>query len=192
MVSLTVNLKPFMATDEEFYELCRTNPELRLERAATGEVVLMAPAGSETGARNLSIGGQLWLWNERSRLGKAFDSSTGFRLPNGAIRSPDASWIAQARWGALTPEQKRKFAPLCPDFVVELRSPSDELETVQAKIREYVANGASLGWLIDPETRQVEVYRPGKGVEIFHGPTTLSGEPLLPGFQLDLTSIFAE
>jgi Uma2 family endonuclease len=192
MTALTVNLKPFVETDDEFFELCLANPDLRLERTATGEVIIMAPAGSETGARNLSISGQLWAWNERYRLGEAFDSSTGFKLPNGADRSPDASWIVQERWDALTREQKQKFAPICPDFVVELRSPSDSLETVREKIKEYMANGAQLGWLIDPNTRQVEVYHPCQEVEILDNPKTVSGDPLLPGFTLDLAGIFRD
>lgn len=190
MTALTVNLEPFVGTDEEFYELCAKNPELRFERSAQGEVIIMAPAGSETGAQNMRISGQLWYWNEQAQMGICFDSSTGFRLPNGAIRSPDASWITQERWAALSTEQQQRFAPLCPDFVIELRSQSDELEPLQTKMREYVANGARLGWLIDPHNRRVELYRPEQPVEVLDEPSTVSGEPILPGFQLNLERIF--
>ena len=190
MTALVLDLKPFVASDEAFWELCRANPEIRFERLATGEVVAMPPAGSETGSRNLGIGGQVWVWNERTRLGRAFDSSAGFILPNGAIRSPDVAWIAQERWEATPPALRRRFAPLCPDFVVELRSPSDELESIQAKMREYILNGARLGWLIDPETRRVEIYRPDEGVIVLNNPETISGDPVLPGFVLNLSQVF--
>lgn len=190
MTALTVNLKPFVATDEAFYELCGKNPDLRFERSAQGEVIIMAPAGSETGARNMSISGQLWQWLQQYGRGEAFDSSAGFRLPTGAILSPDASWIAQARWDALSPEQRQRFAPLCPDFVIELRSRTDELGTLQAKMQEYITNGAQLGWLIDPHNCKVEIYRPEQPVEVLDEPQLVSGEPILPGFQLDLERIF--
>ncbi len=190
MTALTVDLKPFVATEEEFRELSTKNPELRFERLATGEVTIMPPTGGSTGARNASISGQLWQWNDQFRLGEAFDSSTGFRLPNGANRSPDAAWIALERWEGLTDEERERFVPLCPDFVVELRSPSDELGPLREKMREYIANGAQLGWLIDPQNRQVEIYRPGQAVEILENPATLSGEPTLPQFELKLERIF--
>lgn len=189
MTALTVNLKPFVATDEEFYELCAKNPELRFERSAQGEVTIMAPAGSETGARNAGIVAQLWNWNQQTYSGLVFDSSAGFRLPNGAIRSPDASWVAQERWQALSAEQQQRFAPLCPDFVVELRSHSDELEPLQSKMQEYMANGAQLGWLIDPHNGRVEVYRPDLTVEVMNDPQSLADEPILPGFHLNLERI---
>jgi Uma2 family endonuclease len=191
LTALVLNLKPFIANADEFWELCRANPELRFERLATGEVIAMMPAGSETGGRNADLTGQLWLWNHRTRLGQIFDSSTGFTLPSGAIRSPDAAWIAHERWEALPPDLRHRFAPIAPDFVVELCSPSDELETVQAKLREYILNGVRLGWLIDPETRRVEIYQPGESVKMLDNPVTVSGDPVLPGFVLDLNQVFA-
>ncbi|MEZ4860530.1 MAG: Uma2 family endonuclease [Caldilineaceae bacterium] len=190
MTVLTLNLKQFVATSDEFFDLCQANPYLHLERTAEGEVIIMSPAGGETGSRNLSIGSQLWNWNERQRTGVAFDSSTGFHLPNGADRSPDAAWIRQERWDALTAEQKRKFPPLCPDFVVELRSPTDGIKTVREKMQEYIDNGARLGWLIDPETRSVEIYEPGEEVEILYDPERVFGDPLLPGFVLDMKRVW--
>lgn len=193
MTSVTLTLYPMLElTDEQFEWICRNNPELRLERTATGELVVMSPTGSETGERNSGIIGQLWLWNRDRLLGKTFDSSTGFKLPNGATRSPDAAWVRLDRWEALTPDERRRFAPICPDFVVELRSPSDDLDEIQAKMREYVENGLQLGWLIDPETQQVEIYRPNPLVEVLHKPETLSGEDVLPGFTLVLQEMWGE
>jgi Uma2 family endonuclease len=192
MTALVLNLKPFVVTDDEFTELCRANPELRFERTSTGAVIAMPPAGSETGYRNAGIGGQLWLWNEQHNLGYAFDSSAGFKLPNGAIRSPDASWIMRERWEALPKKLRCGFAPIYPDFVIELVSPSDELETVQAKMREYLVNGVRLAWLIDPENRQVEIYQPGGGVTVMDNPATVPAGSTLPGFVLDLSRVFFE
>ncbi len=151
----------------------------------------MAPTGSDAGNRNLDIEGQLWLWNRQTKLGKAFNSSTGFHLPNGADRSPDAAWVRQDRWDALTPEQKQGFAPLCPDFVLELRSKNDNMEPLRAKMREYMENKARLGWLIDRKNKKVEIYRQGQEVEVLDNPTTLSGEDVLPGFVLDLTEVWS-
>jgi len=188
---IALNLQPTLQlTDAVFEQLCRHNPDLRLERTAQGELIAMSPAGSESGRQNLSLSAQLWQWNQQTKLGVTFDSSAGFTLPNGAIRSPDAAWIAQARWDALTPAQRRRFAPLCPDFVLELQSPSDDLATLQAKLAEYIANGAQLGWLIAPETQRVYAYRPGQPVQVFHHPGTLSGETVLPNFVMDLTPIW--
>lgn len=180
----------FKVTHEQFQQIAAVNRDLRLERTATGELIVMPPTGSETGNSNLDIEGQLWLWNRQSNLGKAFNSSTGFHLPNGADRSPDASWVKLERWQALTPKEREGFAPLCPDFVVELRSKSDNMEPLRQKMREYIANGASLGWLIDRKNRKVEIYRLGRNVEILEHPTTLSGEDVLPGFVLDLTEVW--
>lgn len=149
MNALTVNLKPVLElTDEQFFQLCQANRDLRFERTATGELIIMPPTGGETGNRNAGLTAQLWIWNEQNKLGIAFDSSTGFKLPNGADRSPDASWLRLERWNALTQEQQTKFIPLCPDFVVELLSPSDSLKVAQEKMREYIDNGVRLGWLI--------------------------------------------
>jgi Uma2 family endonuclease len=178
-------------TREQFIELAIANRELQLERTAQGELIVNPPTGGETGYRNLDIEGQLWLWNQRTRLGKAFNSSTGFHLPNGADRSPDASWVRQERWDALTPEQKESFIPLCPDFAIELRSKSDNMEPLRVKMREYMNNGARLGWLIDRKNRKVEIYRQNREVEVLENPATLSGEDVLPGFVLDLTEIWA-
>jgi Uma2 family endonuclease len=176
-------------TDRLFLRLCSANPELRLERTAQGELVIMPPAGTETGGRNSPLTAQLYIWAKASGLGKSFDSSTGFTLPNGAVRSPDASWVTQDRWDALTPEERTRFAPLCPDFVVELRSETDPLRDVRAKMREYRSQGARLGWLLDPKRKVVEVYRPGRRVAVLQAPATLSGEDVLPGFVLDLKGV---
>lgn len=177
-------------TQEAFLELVAANPDLQLERTSTGELVIMPPTGGETGDRNSEINFQLRVWNKKTQLGKVFGSSTGFILPNGATRAPDASWIKRDRWEALTPEQREAFPPLCPDFVVELRSPTDNLKKLQAKMQEYLEQGTQLGWLIDPKTKQVEIYRLGRDKEVLDRPTTLSGEDILPGFILDLQPIF--
>ncbi|MEA5417976.1 Uma2 family endonuclease [Spirulina sp. CCNP1310] len=188
---IALDLRPTLQlTNAAFAQLCASNPDLRLERTAQGELSVIAPAGSDSGRQNASITGQLWYWNRQTRLGLAFDSSAGFTLPNSAIRSPDAAWIAQSRWDALTPEQRRTFAPICPDFVIELKSPSDTLPPLQAKLTEYIANGAQLGWLIDPEGQQVHCYRPNHPPEILTQPTTISAHPILPNFTLDLTLIW--
>ena len=176
-------------SERAFWRLCQANRDLRLERTARGELIVMAPAGSETGRRNASLTAQLWAWNQASGLGMSFDSSAGFRLPNGLTRSPDASWIARGRWEAIPPEERLKFAPLCPDFVVELRSPSDEKPRLRDRMQDYIDQGARLGWLIDPVEVSVDVYRAGRPVETLARPTTLSGDEVLPGFVLDLKGI---
>ena len=174
---------------EQFVQLAWVNQNLQLERTATGELIVMPPTGSDTGNKNADILGQLWLWNRQTQLGQIFDSSSGFHLPNGADRSPDVSWIGQDRWDTLTPEEKSGFAPLCPDFVLELRSKHDSLESLQQKMQEYQENGAKLGWLIDRNRKKVEIYRPNKSVEVQNSPNSLSGEELLPRFTLDLTEL---
>ncbi|MFB8789675.1 MAG: Uma2 family endonuclease [Potamolinea sp.] len=175
-----------LVTHEQFAALVAINRDLRLERTAQGELIVNPPTSWETGERNWNISGELYLWWRNSgEPSKAFDSSTGFILPNGATRSPDASWVSGECWQALTPEQKGTFANICPDFVVELRSSSDSLKSLQAKMREYIDNGAKLGWLIDPQQRRVEIYRPGKDVEVLENPAELSGEAVLPGFVLN-------
>ncbi|MFN7853897.1 Uma2 family endonuclease [Anabaena sp. AL09] len=178
-------------TDDKFVEMVAANKDLRLELSAQRELSIMSPTGGETGDRNLELGGQVWFWNRQNGLGKAFDSSTGFKLPNGATRSPDVSWIKMERWNALTPEQRKRFLPLCPDFVIELVSESDDLADTQAKMREYIANGLRLGWLINPKNKQVEIYRPNQEIEVLQSPANLSGENVLPGFILDLQPIFS-
>ena len=179
-------------TDAQFELLAATNPELSLERTAKGELVVNPPTGWETGRRNRSLTGQLDRWYEdHDGLGEAFESSTGFKLPKGATRSPDASWVSRARWDAMSAEQKQEtFAPVCPDFVVELRSGSDALNALQEKMREYMDNGARLGWLLDPKNRRVEVYRAGKPTEVLEAPSELSGEDILPDFVLKLHRIW--
>ena len=178
-------------TQEQFEALAAANRDLRLERTAAGELIVNPPTGGESGRRNLSISTQLGNWFEaHEELGEAFDSSTGFRLPNGADRSPDASWVSRERWESLTPQQQKGFVPLCPDFVIELRSESDSLPKLQAKMREYIDNGAKLGWLIDPQNRRVEIYRPGREREVWENPTELSAEDILPGFVLSLRRVW--
>jgi len=178
-------------TQEQFEALAAVNPDLRLERTSQGELIVSPPTGWETGERNWSLSGELYLWWRNSgEPGKAFDSSTGFILPNGATRAPDASWISEERWQKLTPEQKTKFAQICPDFVVELRSDSDRIKPLQEKMKEYIENGSRLGWLLDPKSRRVEIYRPDSDVEVLENPTELSGEAVLPGFVLELRRIW--
>ncbi|KKD39267.1 MAG: Uma2 family endonuclease [Limnoraphis robusta] len=177
-------------SDEQFFDLCQKNRDFKFERTASGVLVIMSPTGGNTGRRSIKIATQLEIWSSQTNLGEAFDSSTGFKLPNGANRSPDASWVSRERWDSLTAEQREKFLPLCPDFVVELRSASDRLKTLQDKMQEYRENGAKLGWLIDPKNKKVEIYRPDREVEIQENPKTLSGENVLPGFVLDLTGIW--
>ena len=194
METLTLNVPPTVGlTDEQFYQLCVANKEWRLELTAEGELIIMPPTGGESGISNASLTAKLYNWNDQTQLGKVFDSSTEFRLPSGAKRSPDVSWVIRARWEALTPEQRKRFPPLSPDFVIELRSETDSLEKLRLKMREYLANGIRLGWLIDPQTPLVEIYRHSQDVETinfsFDEPPTLSGEDVLPGFVLDLTPI---
>jgi Uma2 family endonuclease len=178
-------------TPRQFEILAIANRELRLERTTTGKLIVIPPTGWETGERNWSLSGELYLWWRSSgELGKAFDSSTGFILPNGATRSPDVSWVSPQRWDALTPEQKGTFLQICPDFVVELRSSSDSLSDLQTKMREYLENGLRLGWLLNPKHRQVEIYRSGQAVEVLANPIALSGEDVLPGFVLQLNKLW--
>jgi Uma2 family endonuclease len=179
-------------TDDEFFDLCQANPDWRIERTAEGKLILMPPAGGETGIQNSQLNRLLGNWAEADGTGVVFDSSTGFILPNGAKRSPDASWVLRSRWDALTPEQRKKFPPLCPDFVAELRSPTDTLEPLQEKMAEYLANGARLGWLLDPEERKVYIYRPDTRVDCLENPSQLTGDPVLPGFVLDLIRVWPQ
>ena len=179
-------------SQSQFESLAQANRDLRLERTAKGELIVNPPTGGESGKRNLSISTQLGNWFEAyEQLGEAFDSSTGFKLPNGADRSPDASWVKKERWESLTPQQRKSFVPLCPDFVIELRSESDSLVKLQAKMREYIDNGTTLGWLLNPQKKQVEIYRRDREVEVLENPTHLSGEDVLPGFTLNLKRIWS-
>ena len=190
MTVLTLNLDPIVhLTDEQFYQLCQANRDVRFERTAKGELIIMPPAGGESSKRNADLTIDLGIWNRQSKLGVVFDSSGGFKLPNGAERSPDAAWVKSEHWEALNPEQRRKFPPLAPDFVIELRSATDDLKPLQAKMQEYRENGVRLGWLINPQNQQVEIYRQERDVEVLLSPATLSGEDVLPGFVLDLTQI---
>jgi Uma2 family endonuclease len=177
-------------SDDALYEFCRANPELRIERTAEGEILIMSPTGGETGRRNFVLIGQFWAWVRVDGAGVGFDSSTGFILPNGAERSPDVAWVRTERWQALAPAERDRFVKLCPDFVAELRSPSDDLAMLQAKLGEYVACGCQLGWLLDPTTRSVHVYRSGAQPEVLADPATVSGDPVLPGFVLRLDELW--
>lgn len=179
---LQLNVQAIDLTDTQFDRLCHDNPDLRLELTAQRTLVIMSPTGSKTGWRNSKLNQRLANWAEQDGTGLAFDSSTGFTLPNGAKRSPDAAWVRRERWEALSEAQQEGLAPLCPDFVVELRSPDDRLTALQEKMEEYITNGAQLGWLMDPRTRQVYIYRPQSIVEVLETPPILSGDPVLPGF----------
>ncbi|MBW4666918.1 MAG: Uma2 family endonuclease [Cyanomargarita calcarea GSE-NOS-MK-12-04C] len=187
MTAITINFNNVVKLgDDQFYQLCRDNPDVKFERNALGELIVMPPTGGETGKRNAKLTARFVLWNEQTQLGEVFDSSTCFKLPNGSDRSPDVSWIQLERWNALKPEQREKFPPIAPDFVLELMSPSDSLSVVQAKMLEYMNAGVKLAWLIDRKTRRVEIYRQGQPKEVLESPTSLSGEQVLPGLVLDL------
>jgi Uma2 family endonuclease len=188
--ALVLNVQSVNLTDEQFYDLCRDNPELRFELTAEKELVIMSPTGSKTGWRNGKISQRLANWTEQDGTGICFDSSAGFTLPNGAKRSPDASWLRLEEWQALTADQQDEFAPVCPDFVVELRSPTDSLASLQEKMNEYIENGAQLGWLFDPKTKRAYIYRPNQPVECLENPASMSADSVLPGFQFDPREIW--
>jgi Uma2 family endonuclease len=192
MNSYTLNLKPLAnkITVEHFEQLCQLNPELKLETNYQGELIIMSPTGYETGKNNADLLIQLGIWNRQNQLGIVCDSSTGFIFPNGAIRSPDVSWIAKERVAQFSKEEKAKFLPLTPDFALELMSPSDQLKTTQAKMSEYRDNGVKLAWLINPQQQQVEIYRPAKPVEVVNKPSFLSGEDILPNLVIELDFIW--
>lgn len=177
-------------SDAEFLDFCRRNPDARIERNSDGEIEIMAPAHTETGEMNSSLTALVWFWAKKDATGHAFESSTGFTLPNKALRSPDASWISNRRWDALSDEDKVGFARICPDFVVELRSQSDAVRKLKAKMNEYIENGSFLGWLIDPIERKVHIYTADGRVEILEDPTEISGDPILPGFRLNLAEVW--
>lgn len=188
---VVLHTRPALEMDEEqFFEFCRLNRGWRIERSAEGDLEVMVPTGGETSDRNSEINMQLRQWAKRDGVGVTFESNGGFVLPNGAIRSPDSSWVRRERLADLTAEQKQRFLPLCPDFVIELRSPSDPLPPIEAKMREYAENGARLGWLVDPVERKAHVYKPGEPVEVLEKSSKLSGDPVLPGFVLDLRPIW--
>jgi len=188
---MVVRMHPVVnLTDDQFFEFCQINRDLRIERTATGELLIMPPTGSETGGSNFELAVQFGNWVKLDGTGKGFDSSTGFTLPNGATISPDISWVKLERWNALSKQQRTKFAPISPDFVVELRSSSDSVSALQNKMQQYIDNGVKLGWLLDRKNRRVYVYRPGVPVERLDNPETVSGDPELPGFVLKLGEIW--
>ncbi len=192
MTAFTLNLSSLVdrISDRQLEALSRDNPDARLETNSQGHLIFMSPTGGETGDRNGELLFQIKLWNKQSKLGKVFDSSTGFKLSNGAVRSPDVSWVAHSKWNSLTKQEKRKFPSLNPDFVLELMSPTDDLDELQNKMEEYINCGVKLGWLINPDERQVEIYRQGKEKEVLNHPLTLSGEEILSGLIVDLAEIF--
>lgn len=192
MTAIVLSLKPTLElTDDQFYELCQNNHDLQLERTAKGELIIMPPVGGESGKQEADLIADLIIWNRQTKLGVVFSSSTCFKLPNGANRSPDAAWIKLERWQALTPKQQQKFPPISPDFVIELRSTTDPLQPLQQKMQEYIDNGVKLGWLINPQDRAVEIYRLGQAVEVLNSPKILLGENVLTGFVLDVANIFS-
>lgn len=188
---LVLRMHPAVKMDDrQFFEFCQQNPDLRIERTAEGDLIVMPPTGWESSNQNATLTHLITAWALKDSTGAVSDSSGGFILPNGATRAPDAAWVRKSRLQALTAEQKRRLLPLCPDFVIELRSPSDSLTVLQDKMREYIDNGAALGWLLDAPNKQVYAYRPNAEVERLDRPTTLSGEPELPGFVLDLNMVW--
>jgi len=190
MSPLIVKFDAFQLSDEQFYQLCQDNRNLRFERSCQGDLVIMSTTGGETSNRNIEISYQLQAWSRQNKQGIAFDSSGGFKLPNNADKSPDAAWIPLEKWNKLTKEERQGFIPLCPDFVIELRSKSDSIKSLQNKMQEYLENGTQLGWLINRQDRQIEIYRQGQAVEILENPSQLSGESVLQGFMLDLNLVW--
>ena len=189
--ALVLRLQPAIdLTREQFFHFCQLNSEVRIELTADAEIAIMPPTGGETGARNMRVGAQVARWADEDGSGVVFDSSTGFELPNGAVRSPDVAWVANARLARLSAEEKRRFLPLCPDFVIELCSPTDSVAEVQQKMEEYRANGARLGWLLDPDRRRVAVYCADGRVEWLERPISIAGDPVLSGFILSLSAIW--
>ncbi|MBO0800914.1 MAG: Uma2 family endonuclease [Blastocatellia bacterium] len=189
---VTLDFNPVLRkiNDDDFFEFCLANRDLRIERTKEGELIVMPPTGGETGGSNFELTGVFRNWVKSDGTGKGFDSSTAFMLPNGAIRSPDLSWVKFERWNDLTSEDRKKFPPICPDFVIELRSPTDSIIVLKEKMEEYIENGAQLGWLIDPLAKKVYIYRPQLQVEVLENPTRVSGDPLLKGFALEMKEIW--
>jgi Uma2 family endonuclease len=184
--SVILNIKNVELSDDQFYQLCQINEYYKFEQTAKDELIILPPSNLITGNREAELNGNLMIWNRQTKLGKVFSSSTVFTLPNGGKRSPDVAWIANERWESLTIQEKEKFAKICPDFVIELRFRTDSLSQLQEKMQEYLNSGLRLGWLIDPQNQQVEIYRQNQSVEIVSLPTSLSGENVLPGFILEL------
>ncbi|WP_017660363.1 Uma2 family endonuclease [Baaleninema simplex] len=191
MLTYTIDLTPFIQlSDRQFAQLCDNHPDIKFERNARGELIVMPPTGGETGNRNIELSADFVVWNRRTKLGYLFDSSTCFKLPNGGNRSPDLSWIRRDRWEALSPGDRETFPPIAPDFVLELKSPSDDIKTLREKMAEYLDAGVTLGWLIDRQAQTVEIYRQGREAEWRDRPVTLDGETVLPGFELDLNIVW--
>ena len=190
MTAINISTFTKQISDRQLEQLCRDNPETRFETTKEGNLVIMSLTGSMSGKFNMSLAAQLWNWNNQSKLGVVFDSSTGFKLSNGATRSPDVSWIELTRWDSLNLQQKRKFAPIDPDFVIELLSPTDDMSELQQKMLEYRSCGVRLGWLINPDEKIVEIYRHGQDKEVLDNPQTLSGEEVMPNLTVDLSEIF--
>ena len=191
-MTYTIDVRAFTdsISDRALQQLCRENPDLRFETDARGKLIIMSPTGSESGKKNSSLLAQVWFWNNQNKLGEVFDSSTGFKLSNGATRSPDVSWIAIERWDSLSEKQKRGFAPIDPDFVIELISPTDDLITTQQKMMEYMNCGVKIGWLINPDRKEVEIYRSGKNKQVINNPSNLANDDILPGLIVELSDIF--
>lgn len=190
-MTTVLDLSPIASlTRQQFYQLCQANPDLLLERSPQGELIIVSPVGGESGSWEADLIGDVLIWNRQTRLGVVFSSSTVFSLPGQGDRSPDVAWVQLDRWQALTPEQRETFPPLCPDFVIELRSKSDRLKPLQDKMQEYLNSGLRLGWLINPQDQQVEIYRPGQPVEVVNFPVALSGEEVLPGFTREFPKDF--
>ena len=191
MTAVTLNLSSLLdkVSDRQLELLARDNPDARLETNSIGRLIIMPPTGGETGNRNSDLLIQIGIWNKQNKLGKVFDSSTGFKLPNDAVRSPDVSWISLFKWNALSATQRKKYLPLAPDFVLELMSPTDSLPELQNKMKEYMNCGVRLGWLINPDDKQVEIYRLGKDPEILDNPQSLFGEDIMPNLVVDLSEI---
>ena len=191
ILPMVLQMLPNMVmTDDQFFDFCQLNRHFRIERNQIGDLFIMSPTGSETEERNFNLNGQLWIWTKQDGTGVGFGSSGGFTLPNGAVRSPDAAWIKRTKWEIIPAEKRKKFAPICPEFVVELRSENDSLSTLKEKMQEYIDNGTQLAWLIDRKQRKVFIYRPNCAVQELDNPQTLTGEDILPGFVLDLSEIW--
>src|SRR5438105_3142625 len=189
---LIVHTRPAIdMDDEQFFQFCQLNRDLQIERTAEGDIIIMAPEAGSSGLGGSELLLSIGSWAKRDGTGQLFGPSTGFNLPNGATRSPDVAWVRNERVDALTDKEWQRFLPLCPDFVLELRSPSDRVSNLQTKMEEYLQNGAQLGWLLDPATKRVHIYRPGAAVQVLENPASLSGEPLLHGFVLDVPQIWA-
>ena len=188
-IRLVLNVRTVRLSDDQFYRFCRDNPDLRIEMTAAGELIVMSPTNPNTGRKNARIISRLDTWAQQDGTGECFDSNSEFTLPNGAKRAPDASWISKSRWNRFTEAEKNTFTEICPDFVIELRSPSDRVSDLEEKMEEYIANGSRLGWLLDPIENRATIYRPGQPPQRIDSPAIISGDPVLPGFNFDFREI---